>query len=167
MIDRDDIAIFAKVAQLEASAVRRPLGVPGHAMLGFKIDQQKEDCPDDGRTRPSVKFNGTITPREVRSKAGLADARFGGIHLPSYRGFHLPFLGIPEGQCVVTKAAQHAAGDQVDAGPVDPTAVHPLDQLFKMNARSGALLRVTASTRRPAIARNPPSMIKPDWKLPV
>ena len=40
MIDRDDIAIFAKVAQLEASAVRRPLGMPGHAMLGFKIDQQ-------------------------------------------------------------------------------------------------------------------------------
>jgi hypothetical protein len=59
------------------------------------------------------------------SKARLADARFGGFHRPSYQGLHLPFLGIPEGQCVVTEAAQHAAGDQVAAGPADPTGSPP------------------------------------------
>jgi hypothetical protein len=126
MIDRDDIAIFAKVAQLKSfSRPARPPGMPGHAMLGFKIDQQKGTVLTMAALVSSVKFNGTITPREVRSKAGLADARFGGIQLPSYRGFHLPILGIPEGQCVVTEAAQHAAGDQVDAGPVDPTGSPP------------------------------------------
>ena len=101
--------------------------MPGHAMLGFKIDQQKGDCPDDGRTRAERKVQRDDQPaRSQRAKLDWADARFiGGFHLPSYRGFHLPFLGIPEGQCVVTEAAQHAAGDQVDAGPVDPTGSPP------------------------------------------
>jgi DNA-binding transcriptional LysR family regulator len=41
MIDLNDIAIVAKVAQLESfSRAARALGIPGHAMLGFKIDQQ-------------------------------------------------------------------------------------------------------------------------------
>ena len=55
-IDLNDIANFAKVAQLESfGRAARALGMPGHAMLGFKIDQQKEDCPDDGRTRAERK----------------------------------------------------------------------------------------------------------------
>jgi DNA-binding transcriptional LysR family regulator len=37
MIDLNDIAIFAKVARLESfSRAARALGMPGHAMLGFK-----------------------------------------------------------------------------------------------------------------------------------
>ena len=41
MFDLNDIAIFAKVAKLESfSRAARALGIPGHAMLGFKIDQQ-------------------------------------------------------------------------------------------------------------------------------
>jgi len=70
MIDRDDIAIFAKVAQLESfSRAARALGMPGHAMLGFKIDQQKGTVLTMAALVPSVKFNGTITPREVREQS--------------------------------------------------------------------------------------------------
>ena len=127
MIDLNDIAIFAKVAELESfSRAARALGMPGHAMLGFKIDQQKGDCPDDGRTRSERKVRrNDQRARSQRAKLDWPTARFGGFHLPSYQGFHLPFLGIPEGQCVVTEAAQHAAGDQVDARPVDPTDSPP------------------------------------------
>jgi hypothetical protein len=42
MIALNDIAIFARVVQVESfSRAARALGMPGHAMLGFKIDQQK------------------------------------------------------------------------------------------------------------------------------
>jgi len=97
----------------------RALGMPGHAMLGFKIDQQKGTVLTMAALVPSVKFNGTITPREVRSKAGLADARFGGIHLPSYRGFHLPFLGIPRGSALSRKQPNMllVTRSMLDCGP--------------------------------------------------
>ena len=63
MIDLNDIAIFAKVAQLESfSRTARALGMPGHAMLGFKIDQQKGDCPDDRRTRTERKVQRNDQP---------------------------------------------------------------------------------------------------------
>jgi hypothetical protein len=68
MIDLTDIAIFAKVAQLESfSRAARALGMPSHAMLGFKIDQQKGTVLT--MAVPSVKFNGTISPREVREQS--------------------------------------------------------------------------------------------------
>jgi hypothetical protein len=119
------------VAQLESlSRAAHALGMPGHAMLGFKIDQQRGTFLTMAALIPSVKFNGTITPREVRKQPNML---------------------------LVTRSL-------LDLWT--PRAVHPLDQLFKMK-RSEALLRVTANTRRPAIARNPPSMIRPDWKLPV
>jgi hypothetical protein len=66
MFDLTDIA----VAQLESfSRAARALGMPSLAMLGFKIDQQKGDCPDDGRTRTERKVHGTISPREVREQS--------------------------------------------------------------------------------------------------
>jgi len=69
MIDLNDIAIFAKVAQLESfSRAARALGM-GHARLGFKIDQQKGDCPDDGRTRAERKVQRNDQPaRSQRAK---------------------------------------------------------------------------------------------------
>ena len=70
MIDLNDIAIFAKVAQLESfSRAARALGMPGHAMLGCKIDQQRGTFPTMATVVPSGKFNGTITPREVREQS--------------------------------------------------------------------------------------------------
>jgi hypothetical protein len=68
MIDLNDIAIFAKVAQLEGfSRAVRALGVPGHAMLGVKIDRQKRDCPDDSRTRTERRVQRNRQP--ARSQA--------------------------------------------------------------------------------------------------
>jgi hypothetical protein len=70
MIDLTDIAIFAKVAQLESfSRAARALGMPSHAMLGFKIDEQKGTVLTMAALVPSVKFNGTISPREVREQS--------------------------------------------------------------------------------------------------
>ena len=70
MIDLNDIAIFAKVAQLESfSRAARALGIPGHAMLGFKIDQQRGTFLTMAALVPSVKFNGTIATREVREQS--------------------------------------------------------------------------------------------------
>ena len=65
--DLNDIAIFAKVAQLESfSRAARALGMPGYAMLGFKIDQQN---PDDGRTRAERKVQRNAQPaRSQRAK---------------------------------------------------------------------------------------------------
>jgi hypothetical protein len=58
------------VAQLESfSRSARALGMPGHAMLGFKIDQQKGDFLTMAALVPSVKFNGTISAREVREQS--------------------------------------------------------------------------------------------------
>ena len=70
MIDLNDIAIFAKVAQLESfSRAARALGMPGDAMLGFKVDQQKGDRPDDGRTRAERKVQRNDQPaRSQRAK---------------------------------------------------------------------------------------------------
>jgi hypothetical protein len=66
MIDLNDIAIFAKVAQLESfSRAARALGMPGHAMLGFK----RGTVLTMAALVASVKFNGTITPREVREQS--------------------------------------------------------------------------------------------------
>ena len=70
MIDLNDIAIFARVAQLESfSRAARASACPVHAMLGFKIDPAKEDCPDDGRTRAERKVQRNDQPREVREQA--------------------------------------------------------------------------------------------------
>ena len=81
MIDLNDIAIFAKATQLESvSRAARALGIPGHAMLGFKIDQQRGTVLTMAALVPSVRFNGTITRAKSGSKARLADARFGGFH---------------------------------------------------------------------------------------
>jgi hypothetical protein len=114
MIDLNEIAIFAKVKQLER------FSRAAHAMLGFKIDQKKGTVLTMAELVPSVKFNGTITPREVREQSQTGRRPFRWVHLPSYQGFHLPFFGIPQRQGIVTEAAQHAAGDQVAAGPLDP-----------------------------------------------
>jgi hypothetical protein len=70
MIDLNDIAIFAKVAQLESfSRAARAHGIPGHATLGFKIDQQRGTVLTVAALVPGVKFNGTFTPREVREQS--------------------------------------------------------------------------------------------------
>jgi hypothetical protein len=72
MIDLSDIAIFAKVAQLESfSHAARALGIPGHAMLGFKIDQQNGDCRDDGCTRTERKVQRNDHP--ARSQGAKLD----------------------------------------------------------------------------------------------
>ena len=106
MIDRDDIAIFAKAAQqLQPSGARPRHARSRHAW--FQDRSAKGDCPDDGRTRAERKVQRNDHPaRSQGAKARLADARFRGLHRPTYRGFHLPILGIPEAQCVVTEAAQ-------------------------------------------------------------
>jgi hypothetical protein len=58
------------VAQLESfSRAAHALGMPGHAILGFKIDQQRGTFLTMAALVPSVKFNGTIAPREVREQS--------------------------------------------------------------------------------------------------
>jgi hypothetical protein len=102
-----------------------------HAMLGFKIDQQRGTVLTMAALVPSVKFNGTITPREVREQSQTGRRPSPRVSSSIVSG---PFLEIPERQGAVTEAAQPAAGDRVAAGPEAPHGVHPLDQLFKTNA---------------------------------
>jgi hypothetical protein len=70
MFDLNDIAIFAKVAKLESfSRAARAPGMPGHAMLDFKVDQKKGDRADDGRTRTERKVQRNDQPaRSQRAK---------------------------------------------------------------------------------------------------
>jgi hypothetical protein len=80
----DNIAIFAMVAQFETfSRAARALGMPGHAMLGFKIDQQKEDCPDDGRTRTERKAQRNHQPARSQG-AKLAQLAQLGVHFDDF-----------------------------------------------------------------------------------
>jgi len=69
MIDLNDIAIFAKVAQLEASAVRR--GASAYPVTPCSVSRsisKRGTVLTMAALVPSVKFNGTITPREVREQ---------------------------------------------------------------------------------------------------
>jgi hypothetical protein len=71
MIDLNDTANLRKdgTARKPQPCSARPRHVPGHAMPGFKIDQQKGGTVlTMAALVPSVKFNGTISPREVRAK---------------------------------------------------------------------------------------------------
>jgi hypothetical protein len=63
MIDLNDIAIFAKVAQLESfSRAARALGVS-------RSISKRGTVLTMAALVPSVKFNGTISPREVREQS--------------------------------------------------------------------------------------------------
>jgi hypothetical protein len=74
MIDLNDIANLRKdgTARKPQRCSARPRHVPGHAMPGFKIDQQKGgDCPDDGRTRTERKVQCNDQP--ARSQGAKLD----------------------------------------------------------------------------------------------
>jgi hypothetical protein len=99
MIDLNDIAIFAKVAQLESfSRAARALGCPVRPCSASRSISKRGTVLTMVALLPSVKFNGTITPREVRKQPDML---------------------------LVTRSL-------LDLWT--PRAVHPLDQLFKMNA---------------------------------
>jgi len=128
MIDLNDIATFAKVAQLEASAVRRaPSACPV-----TPCSVSKGDCPDDGRTRTERKVQRNDHP--ARSQGAKLDRPAPvsvGFTFHRIRVSICHSLGIPEGprkqpnMLLVTRS-------MLDLWT--PRTVHPLDQLFKMNA---------------------------------